>query len=447
MLVLAIVALLVPLGLSLRDRVDAEVRLQARSEAQVVAASASLLIDPLQRVSLDRLTLRAAEAARGRVLILDPAGRVLADSGGPASRGQSYANPSRPEVQAVLAGKIVQRQRSSKTLGEDILATAVPIAARGHVGGAVRVTQSVAAVQRAVHRTWVGLGLVGLLVLILGLIVGEILAVRLTRPIIALDETARRVTEGDLDARAPLGGVAEQRRLAQTFNAMTAQLARLIDAQREFVADASHQLRTPLAGLRLRIESARDQSSDAEQRDDLDHALGEVDRLSGIVSELLELSRADGPEPGDERADLGAAQRRVGDRWTALAAAGECTLLLDAGGPVVPVACAAADLDRIIDALVENAIAYAPQTTIRVGARGAEAWVEDGGPGIDAAELDAVFERFHRGRAGRTGPAGTGLGLAIARELARRWGGDVTLAAGPGGGLRAQISLPPARQV
>ncbi len=445
MLVLAIVALLVPLGLSLRTRVDDEVRLQARSEAQVVAASASLLIEPVRAAALDRLARQAAESVRGRVIIVGEAGRVLADSSGSGSLGGSYA--SRPEIADALKGDIVQRRRSSKSLGEDILATAVPIAARGHVGGAVRVTQSVAAVHRAIRRTWVGLGLIGLLVLVLGLFVGAVLADRLTRPIVAIDETARRVAEGDLDARAPVRGASEQRRLAQTFNAMTAQLARMLDAQREFVADASHQLRTPLAGLRLRIEGARAEATLPEQQDDLDHALGEVDRLSGIVSELLELSRADGPSRDEEPVDLDAVLDRVAGRWTDAAAARDCTLIVSRDGPTVPVACAVADLDRIIDALVENAIAYAPGTTVRVAARGTVLRVSDAGPGIGADEADAVFDRFHRGRAGRTGPAGTGLGLAIARELARRWGGELELAAADGGGLEVLVRLRPARQV
>jgi signal transduction histidine kinase len=446
-LVLAIVALLVPLGLSLRDRVDSEVRLQARSEAQVVAASASLIVEPPQRVALGRLARQAADATRGRVIIVGPTGVVLADSGGAANVGTSYASATRPEIRDALNGQLVQRRRGSRTLGEDILVTAVPIAARGHVGGAVRVTQSVAAVHRAVQRTWVGLGLIGLLVLVLGLVVGAVLADRLTRPIEALNETARRVAGGDLDARAPISGAAEQRRLAETFNAMTAQVSRMLDAQREFVADASHQLRTPLAGLRLRLEGARADATQPEQQEDLDHALGEVDRLSAIVSELLELSRADAPSRTEERVDLAEVLGRVAGRWTEAAAARDCTLVVDTAGPTVPVACAVADLDRIIDAVVENSIAYAPGTAVRVSARGSVLRVTDGGPGIDEHEAEAVFDRFHRGRAGRSGPPGTGLGLAIARELARRWGGDLELGPADGGGLEIVVHLLAARQV
>ena len=161
MLVLAIVALLVPLGLSLRDRVDAEVKLQARSQAEVVAARASPLIAPPQTVQLADLARRAALDVRGRVIILGQNGRVLADSAGRASVGTSYRT-GRPEIAAALAGTVSQTQRRSNTLGEDILATAVPVLTGSQrPAGAVRVTQSIAAVNRAVRRTWLALGLIG----------------------------------------------------------------------------------------------------------------------------------------------------------------------------------------------------------------------------------------------------------------------------------------------
>lgn len=445
MLVLAIVALLVPLGVSLRNRVDAEVRLQARSEAQVVAAKASGLVDPALPARLGQLVARASRASHGRVLIVDAAGVLRADSAGSGALGAPYAGSGRPEIQTALSkGTIAQEQRYSTTLHADILVTAVPISADGRSVGAVRVTQSVAAVHKAVRRTWLGLGVIALLVLGLGLLVGELLAHRLTRPILALNETAGAVAGGDLDARAPVTGTVEQRRLARTFNGMTRQLSRMIGAQRDFVADASHQLRTPLAGLRLRIESARMQTSDPAQQDDLDAALAEVDRLSAIVTELLELSRADAEARSSEHTDLDIVLGRIAERWEGPATEAGCALVIEGGQPVVPVTIGAPDVDRVLDVLIENAIAYAPGTTISISARGASIHVSDEGPGIPDAELDAVFDRFHRGSAGRAGPPGTGLGLAIARELARRSGGDLELGPSPDGGLMATMRLPAA---
>ena len=117
-------------------------------------------------------------------------------------------------------------------------------------------TQSVDAVDRSVRRSILGLGLVGAVVLVLGLAVGLLIARGIARPVRRLDATARMVAIGDLERRAPIEGSKEQRSLARSFNVMTERLATALQGQRRFVADASHQLRTPLTGLRLRLEAA-----------------------------------------------------------------------------------------------------------------------------------------------------------------------------------------------
>jgi signal transduction histidine kinase len=301
------------------------------------------------------------------------------------------------------------------------------------------------AVERAVRRAWLGLALVGLVVVALGLAAGWVIAGGVARPLRRLDAAAHRVAEGDLDANVEPEGSAEQRSLAHTFNDMTGRLKRLLASQREFVADASHQLRTPLAGLRLRLESARADSTEPEVREELDAALNEVDRLAQMVAELLELSRAGERELPAEPVGLRDAVERSAQRWEGTAAdrAQRVVTEADAGGTV---SCARADLDRILDALVENALRYSPaHTTVTLAARAHGVLVLDEGPGLAAGEEEAVFDRFHRGTAGRRGPGGTGLGLPIARELARRWGGDVTLRSRDGRpGAVAEIRLPPA---
>ena len=419
MLVLAIVALEVPLASSVADRVDSEVRFQARGQADVLAASASDLLGDAG--DLERLATAGAEDVRGRVIVVDQNGKLLADSEG-TPRGRSYAG--RPEISAALLGRADQRERRSETLDATLLATAVPILREGRPAGAVRITQSMAAVDRAVRRAWVGLVLIGLLVLGLGLLVGSVMAGGIARPVRRLDAAARRVAGGDLSARATVEGSSEQRSLARTFNEMTERLERLVASQREFVADASHQLRTPLTGLRLRIEAAR-----AGDQEELDAALREVDRLSAMVTELLELSRAGERDTGGaEDVSLADAARRAAARWEATAADRGQEVVVAANGTPGRAWVARADLDRVLDALVENALHYAPAgTSVRIVAGSDALDVEDEGPGLAPGEEELVFDRFHRGSAGRRGPAGTGLGLAIARELARRWGADVTL--------------------
>jgi signal transduction histidine kinase len=440
-LVLAIVALEVPLASSVADRIDAEVRSQARGEADVVAASVADLLGRGDARERKRLVDAAAANVRGRVIVVDAQGDLLADSEG-TPPGRSYAG--RPEIAAALAGNPDQRERRSETLDQTLLVTSVPILGGGRTTGAVRISQSVDAVDRAVRRSVVGLVLIGLLVLGLGLLAGSVVARQIARPIRRLDRAARRVAEGELATRAAVEGSAEQRSLAGTFNDMTAQLERLVRSQRDFVADASHQLRTPLTGLRLRVEAARSASAEPDVTEELDAALLELDRLALMIDELLQLSRAGERQAPGERLALSGLAQSAAERWTATAA--EREQRLSAGGDRAGAAwLSRADADRILDALVENALAYSPpESPVEIVALSGRVEVRDRGPGLAPDEREQVFERFHRGGAGRRGGPGTGLGLPIARELARQWGGEVALRARDGGGTVAEVTLPPA---
>ncbi|HEY4898073.1 MAG TPA: ATP-binding protein [Solirubrobacteraceae bacterium] len=443
MLVLAVVSLGVPLALSLRDRVNAEVHSQALSEADVVAASAADLLVPPSPGELEIVARSSGDSVRGRVLIVDTRGRVLADSTGPSTRGSSYL--SRPEIAAALRGRSVQTQRTSHTLGESILATAVPVLRRGATVGAVRITQSVAAVQNAVSGTVRKLILVAGTVLLLGLLAGGVIARQVARPLKRLEGAARRIAGGDLSARAVVEGSSEQRSLSASFNEMAERNQRLIGAQREFIADASHQLRTPLTGLRLRLEEASAADSSMAVRTDLGAGIAEIDRLAAIVDELLVLSQAEDRELEGERIDLAEAVERAQERWSGVAEARGIALRCEGRGAGVAW-CASADLERALDVLIENALNYSPTgSEVTLAASGGLIEVRDHGPGLAAGEEELVFERFHRGRAGRKGPRGSGLGLAIARTLARAWHGEARLAARPGGGTVASLEFPVTR--
>lgn len=432
-------ALEVPLALSIRQRVDDEVRSQARAQADVLAATAADLIAPGRRSELRRLVAESAASVRGRVLVVDTRGILVADSAGDQLIGDAYG--ARPEVAAALAGRTYQRTRHSGTLGEDVLATAVPIRGGTHPPvGAVRITQSVAAVHRAIWRTILGLVLIGGVVLGVGLIAGLVIARTVARPLHKLGEAAQRVAAGDLTAQAAIEGSTEQRDLARTFNEMTERVRRLLRSHQDFVADASHQLRTPLTGLRLHLEEVR-LEADPDAAAPLDAAMAEIDRLAEIVEELLVLSRAGERELPGEHVDLGAAASRAAERWTPTAAERGQEIEVHALGARTAW-CAPADLDRVLDVLVENALRYSPAATVvRVTAGPDRIDVVDQGPGPAPGEEEAVFERFHRGRAGRAGPPGTGLGLPIARELASEWGATVSLRARPEGGACATVSF------
>jgi len=436
-LLVAIVAFEVPLAFNTSERIDSEVRAQADAQIDLLAVAAAEERAEGRR-DLDPLAQVAAETVTGRVVMVDDRGRLIADSEGQPT-GTDYSN--RPEIRAALAGKRVQERRESTSLGMEIIATAAPMRAGDDIVGAVRITQSSAAEGRATRDSVVGLILIGLVVLAIGLAAAVVLARQLAGPVRNLTSSAGRIAAGELDARAPVEGSSEQRDLARSFNEMTDRLARALRSQREFVADASHQLRTPLTGVRLRLEEAqaiceRAGARTGPERDaarELEAAMAELDRLTRIVEEMLVLSRAGESDTPVREMGLAAMVERALARWALSADEAGVSLEGDGrqGGLVL---CPPGDADRVLDALIENALLYSPRgSTVRVAAAPGRVQVSDEGPGLDQGEEERVFERFHRGRAGRGGPKGSGLGLAIARGLARGWGGDVTLANRDGG--------------
>jgi signal transduction histidine kinase len=440
-LLLAIVALGVPLAMNLRARVNAEVRTQAQAQADLVAATAADLLAPVDRQKLAALARTSASSVRARILIVDPRGNVLVDSAGPAQVGASYED--RPEIEAALSGRPVQVERASRTLGQQILATAVPIIRDGRPIGAVRVTQSVAAVHGAVRRAELGLVLIGLIVLALGLLAGVVIAANVARPLRRLEQVARRVAHGDLSARAEIEGSREQRSLSSSFNEMTDRIVRLLRSQRDFVAEASHQLRTPLTGLRLRLEEAKALQTNPDATRELDAAVAEVDRLAHTVDELLVLSRAGERQLDASPIDLEELAASAVGRWRKAAVGRHIALDHKREGDQSVGSAARPDVERALDVLLENALGYSPPgERVTVVSAPGRIEVRDRGPGLAPEEHEAVFDRFHRGSAGLAGPPGSGLGLAIARELARGWGGEVTIHDRAGGGLVATIWLP-----
>src|SRR5918999_88223 len=400
--------------------------------------AAGRLDDPDQ---LEELVRNASERLGGRVIVVDRNGRLLVDSAGAGLRSTSYA--TRPEIARALAGQPSQGTRHSDSLGEDLLFTAVPVVRASRPAGAVRVTQSVDAVQGEVRTDVIALVAGGVGALLLGLGVAWLLAGSLAKPLRGLARTARRVAGGDLDARARVEGSAEQREVASAFNDMTGRLARALRSQQEFVANASHQLRTPLTGLRLRLEAAALKVRDPAVERELQAAERETERLARLLAELLTLAR-ERERPAAEPVDLADVAEAARERWAGPAERSGHVLRVNGDGPAV-VASTYEDLGVIVDNLLENAIHYSPPgTTVTIewgGGGAARLAVLDEGPGVAAEERERVFERFYRGGAAG-GTAGTGLGLSVVEALARRWGGEVSLENRAEGGARVEVTMP-----
>jgi signal transduction histidine kinase len=389
---------------------------------------------------LEQIVTQAAAQVGGRVIAVDDRGILVADSEGPGSLGSSYATSGRPEIGHALAGTPFSEIRDSIDLGHDIMATAVPIQDEQRLVGAVRITRSVQQANDNVRNVTLGLAAIGIAALVAGMLLAFGLAGSLSRPLTRLAAAARRLGEGDLSARAgDVSGASEVEELGQSFDEMADRLERSAQAQREFVANASHQLRTPLTAMKLRLEGAIADAPDEELRGRLEAADREVDRLSGIVDRLLVMAR-EIEEGISASVDLREAVDRAVIRWNERAGRRDSIVVAQGDGGSARVD--PTDLDQILDNLLDNATEYAPgEVTIESGGSNGRVFVavRDRGPGIAPQDLARVTERFYRGRGVASG--GSGLGLAIARQLVEKWGGTLDVQSEHGEGTRVEVRL------
>jgi len=282
--------------------------------------------------------------------------------------------------------------------------------------------------------------------------VGWVVAGRVLRPIGRITSVARDIQATDLSRRIELPGPDDElKQLADTFDAMLARLDAAFAAQRQFVADASHELRNPLAIIRTNVDVAlADPRADPE---DLRHTIAVVqrasDRMARLVDDLLALARRQEPTVEHEPVDLGAAVAEASDDFVVPAAARR--IVLDrAIAPGVVVTGDRDALKRAVANLLENAVRLAPvgsRIRLATGSEGGRAWiaVADEGPGIAPEDQPHVFDRFWRADKGRSrADGGTGLGLAIVRQIAESHGGEIRLQSKPGVGSSFVIWLPEA---
>ncbi|MFI1160336.1 sensor histidine kinase [Streptomyces sioyaensis] len=388
-----------------------------------------------------------ARRTRSHVTVVDSAGKVLTDSRGAAAVGTDLS--AEPDIATALRNRAGSGTRQDDpTLGGDVFFTTVPGSSGSTVRCAVRASFPLATVATKVHDAWLVLAAVGLGVLAAVAVIALALARWITRPVRALEHATTQLADGTLkDLPATDLGPPELRRLASTFVRTATRLQHLLKAQHAFASEASHQLKTPLTALRLRLENF-EPYLDPRAQPSLDAAVGEVERLSRMVHGLLALARLENAAATAEATDLDAV---VADRaavWTAFA--GEHDVDIVVAGPragrvwAIPGA-----LEQIIDNLLSNALRVSPPgTTITLAtrvsgvSRSVELHVTDEGPGMTEAQRQRAFDRFWR--ANDADHEGTGLGLPIVQQLARASGGEVVLRAAPGGGLDAVVQLKPA---
>ena len=436
-----LIVLIVPLGRTFAAREETNLLNAIDRDATVVA---SLVEDDLEAgrpTQIDALLAGYAKDPGGRIIIVDDAGISVADSdhiGGPRMDFST-----RPEIQAALAGHRATGRRPSETAGDDLLYVAKPIGSNGRILGAIRITFPAGSLNDEVLDNWIRLALLSLVVLIAVAAVGVALARQVTRPVRSLEEAARALAAGDLTSRVPeQRGAPELTSLGGTFNEMADRLESLVASHRSFVADASHQLRTPLTALRLRLENLAD-SAEPGDRQAVAAAIAEIHRLSRLVDGLLAIARAEGGTNHPEPVDLAAVAHERTAAWEALAVESGVEVTMEAPATARALAVPGA-AEQILDNLLANALDATQDggvVAVVVDERDGfwEIHVRDEGHGMPAEDRERAFDRFYsKGKPGK----GSGLGLAIVRQLATASGGDAALHEAPKGGVDALIRLP-----
>ncbi|MFF9041598.1 ATP-binding protein [Streptomyces sp. NPDC014892] len=367
-----------------------------------------------------------------------------------------------PTADAALAralerGEITVDWGSDFIWGENLVVT-VPAFERSADGktetdkvvGAVRIVFSTDHLTYRLWTIWGFRAALAILVLLAAAVIGVFAARRLTAPLRQLNEMASKMSDGDLTARSPVTGPQETQTLARTLNQAGERLDTLIASQRIFVADASHQLRTPLTALRLSLDNIADGVDDEFVREDVEQATAEVVRMSRLVNGLLVLARAEAKVTAAEPLSLRDVIQERLDVWRPAADERGVTITLRGSADGRPLVLASpGHLDQVLDNVLSNALEVSPDgatITVSVETRGDEVVLSvlDEGPGMSDAEKSRAFDRFWRGQ-GLTGKSGSGLGLAVVKQLVTDDNGTVALKDAPGGGLCVALTLRAAR--
>jgi two-component system OmpR family sensor kinase len=434
---------------NLRDQQLTDLKRAAASTAPRFAA---MIGRDVPAPVVDRRVRAAAEATDSRVTLLSIQQSLVGPRGGGELRffvlsdsGEERVVPTEP----ALARRAVERRKVTTGFGtvrsDEVGQVAQPIDYRGEPGWVVLYSRDLTDVSETVssvrQRVLVATGIALLVALIGGYLVAQALARRVRR----LESSVKQVATGRFMDPLPVDSEDELGQLTRAFNEMQEQLRQVDVARKEFIATASHELRTPIFSLAGFVELLQDEELDDETRREFLETMNEqVARLQKLSVDLLDLSRLDAGSVELERepVDLSELARSiVGEFRPALTEHGtELQVELPEDG--VAATCDPERVAQIMRILLDNALRHTPEgTRVTVSAErhngAAELTVADRGPGVGAGAASHVFERFYTGDAAR----GAGLGLAIAQELAERMQGRIRLSS-HGGETTFTLQLP-----
>jgi len=439
---LAIAALAVPLAMSLADRRSAALAVERGRQLAALADSAAM-----RDVPLEPLVDRYYQVYGEGLLIVDSDGRAL------AARGLGYSDPgvaiaaehALVDAPAPPWARIMPWDRRREL-------AAAGVRRDGELVGAVVVAVDTTTAARDIGYGWLWVAIGCLALLLLAALVGRALTRWVLRPLDGLERAVAEMTEGIAGLPADVAGPPELRHFTSAFNTMAQAVRASLDRQRRLVADASHQLRNPLAAVRLRADSLDDHVAESG-RATYGSMTAELDRLENLLHQLLRLARAE-EVSGSRRVGLSAAVAEstvledvIAERvafWTPVADGQHQQLRHRSEDPRLAVQLARHDVEQLLDVALDNAVRYAgPDTTVTVSSASAgeavELVVSDDGSGLPEDDLSRAAARFWRGS---VDTAGTGLGLSIAGEIAAGHGGTSSVERAPEGGLLVRYRLP-----
>lgn len=428
--------------LAMRVELRGEIDETLRQQAELVTEESARLGGPLPAREIP--TSSEPGEAAGLVQLLRPDGRLR------NSDASEVRVPATAADRAVAAGRLEETLGDREIRDRDVRVLTVPLA---NGAGAVQLTRSLESTNETLARLRVVLALLCLFGTAFALVVSRIFSRQVIAPLTEMTEAAEHIeTTADLTRRIDHPGDDEVGRMAARFNAMLdrlqgsrAELAESVAAQRQLVADASHELRTPITSLRTNIEMLRMPGglSAADRRTTLTDSQEQAEELSALVNDLIELARGDQPLSDHEEVRLEEIVADAVDRTRRHTPGVRFETALQE----VTVAGSSERLARAVTNLLDNAAKHSPPgRTVEVVLRDGELTVRDHGDGVPDQDKPHVFDRFYRGLTSR-GRSGSGLGLAIVRQAVEAHGGRVAVEDAPGGGALFRLTLPtqPAR--